>query len=333
MALVTKGTCLVYLGQAREGMALLNGAYLDASAHGLHTAALRAGVNLAANLADTDPRLSLQWTRSGMVLARRLGLTSFDTYHASNTGAAARMGEWAWMREAIGELLESHPDKSSVRWIEDMLLWQDVWRGNDVGGRPGAMIQHAEAAGDPQELVNGCQWALEEAFAREDFAAADTFGRRLLEHEFAGPNIRFWAGRAALHNADRSTAERVLAMIEPSIGGSGDGDLAALRAGLAALDGRVDDAIAGYRTALTVYRDMGLRFDVAITGLDMAALLGPGEPTVRAAAAEAHEILVELGATPVVERLDRLMADGTGAPDGNHATARVGSALRPAQPA
>src|SRR6185503_11384514 len=79
MALITKGTSLEYLGHRREGIALLNGAYMDATAHGLHVAALRAGVNLAALTADTDPRISLQWTKDGMAAARRLGLSGFAT--------------------------------------------------------------------------------------------------------------------------------------------------------------------------------------------------------------------------------------------------------------
>jgi hypothetical protein len=45
-----------------------------------------------------------------------------------------------------------------------------------------------------------------------------------------------------------------------------------------------------------------------MAGLDMAALLGPDVPGVRAAAAEARAILVELGAKPVIARLDRLVA-------------------------
>ncbi len=70
---------------------------------------------------------------------------------------------------------------------------------------------------------------------------------------------------------------------------------------------------------------MGLRFDVAMTALDMAALLGPGQPAVRAAAAEAREILVELGAKPLVERLDRLMAGPVGTPAVEESTKRTGS--------
>ena len=325
MALITKGTSLEYLGRRREGHALLNGAYLDASAHGLHIPALRAGVNLASTLGDTDPRLSLQWTRSGMALARRLGVSGFDTYHASNASEATRTGEWTWMEESVGELLESHQDPAVIAFIQDMVHLLDVWRGVDLAGRPAAMVREGEAAADPQQLVNGLTWSLEEAFASEDFAAANRFGKRMLEHEFAGPHVRFWVGRAALHAADRRTAEQVLGLNEPSVGGAGDGDQAALRAGLAALDGRVDDALGGYRSALSVYGEMGLRFDVAMTALDMAALIGPGQSAVRAAAADAREILVELDAKPLVERLDRLMTGPVGTPAVEESTKRAGS--------
>jgi hypothetical protein len=82
----------------------------------------------------------------------------------------------------------------------------------------------------------------------------------------------------------------------------------ALRAGIAARQGRIDEAVAGYRAALTIYREMGLRFDLAMAGLDMAALLGPDVPAVRAAAVEARAIFVDLGARPVIARLDRLVA-------------------------
>lgn len=54
--------------------------------------------------------------------------------------------------------------------------------------------------------------------------------------------------------------------------------------------------------------DLALRFDVAMAALDMATFIGPDQPAVRAAAAEALEIFAELGATPLLERLERLMA-------------------------
>ena len=308
MALVTKGTSLEYSAHHREGVALLNGAYLDATAHGLYFAALRAGVNLAALTIDDDPRISIQWTRDGMALARRLGLTTFDAYHSGNMGAAQRIGDWAWIRSATAELAEGHPDLGERQWILDMGAWTKPWLGEELDGRPRALVADAERLEDPQGFVNACQWALEEAFAKEDFALATEYGRRLLDRDFGSPYVWSWVGRAALHLGDVGTAERALALLEPEAGRVTLADGAVLRAGLAARQGQPDEALADYRTALATYREMGLRFDIAVTGLDMAALLGPDLPGVRAAAAEARAILVELGARPAIARLDRLVA-------------------------
>jgi hypothetical protein len=86
--------------------------------------------------------------------------------------------------------------------------------------------------------------------------------------------------------------------------------MANVRAGIAALEGRVPDALGLYRSALAGYRDAGCRFDFALTVLDMAALIGTDEPAVRAAIPEGREILVALGAHPLVERLDALAGEG-----------------------
>jgi class 3 adenylate cyclase/tetratricopeptide (TPR) repeat protein len=316
MAMITKGTAFDYIGRHREGIALLNGAYLDATAHGLYFAALRAGVNLAAVTSDDDPRISIQWVKDGMALARRLGLTGFAGYHAGNMAAAQRIGDWAWMRSATAELAEGHPDAKEASWMLDISAWTLPWLGEDVGDRPRALVAIGEQQKDPQAFVSGCQWVLEQAFAREDFRTATEFGRRAFEHEFANANLRLWAGRAALHLGDTATAEQALALMAPITGRAVDADARALQAGIAARQHRVDDALDAYRAALGTYRDMGMRFDLAMTGLDMAALLGPDVPGVRAAAAEARAILVELGAKPVIARLDRLIAATEPAPTG-----------------
>ena len=311
MALITKGTALEYIGQHREGIALLNGAYMDGTAHGLHVAALRAGVNLAAMTIDDDPRISIRWTRDGMALARRLGLRTFAPYHAGNMAAAQRIGDWDWSRAAAADLAENHPDPSEKAWIQDMSAWNGPWLGEDVGDRPRAMVAAAEREEDPQSFVSGCHWVLEEAFAREDFAVAAESGRRFVDRGLGSPSAWLWAGRAALHNGDVPGAERALALAERETGRATLADIGMLRAGIAARQGRIDDALSEYRTALSIYRDLELRFEIALTGLDMAALLGPDVSGVRAAAAEARAIFVELRAEPVIARLDRLVAPGT----------------------
>ncbi len=130
MSFTTKGTALIYTGHRREGVALLEGAILDARAHGQHVAALRASNNLASTMTDSDPRGSLERIRQGMALSRRLGLLSFDSYHAGNAvGSAERLGEWVWLREAIGELVDGHPDRGDAEWLAWCRDYTTAWTG------------------------------------------------------------------------------------------------------------------------------------------------------------------------------------------------------------
>jgi hypothetical protein len=74
------------------------------------------------------------------------------------------------------------------------------------------------------------------------------------------------------------------------------------------LEGRPADALALYCDALRDWRDLGLVWDEALCGLDMATLFDPAEPEVRTAADDAREILVRLEAAPFLARLDAAMA-------------------------
>ncbi len=82
-----------------------------------------------------------------------------------------------------------------------------------------------------------------------------------------------------------------------------EADRATIRAGIAALEGRASEALNLYRVALAVWRDLGLTWDEALCGLDMALLLDPAETEVRAAAERARETFTRLGAAPFVARL------------------------------
>jgi hypothetical protein len=87
-----------------------------------------------------------------------------------------------------------------------------------------------------------------------------------------------------------------------------EADRLTTRAGIAALEGRPDDALSLYREALRAWRALGLAWDEALCGIDMATLLDPSDPDVRAAAESAREILVRLEAAPFIARLDVAMA-------------------------
>jgi hypothetical protein len=79
------------------------------------------------------------------------------------------------------------------------------------------------------------------------------------------------------------------------------------RAGIAALDGRRDEAIAGYRDALARFRAVNHDFDLACTALDFVLLVGPENSSALAAAEEARAIFERVGARPYLEHLEAAM--------------------------
>jgi hypothetical protein len=137
----------------------------------------------------------------------------------------------------------------------------------------------------------------------------------------AWPYVTAFAGRAAILGGDVERASSALAVVE-SIGSSGafGADAAMLRAGIDALEGRRAEALAGYRTALSRYRDLGLRFDEALTATEIVAVLGPDDPDVVALAAGTAATLRDLRASPILARLEGLLGGtvvGTPRPDRN----------------
>jgi hypothetical protein len=84
---------------------------------------------------------------------------------------------------------------------------------------------------------------------------------------------------------------------------------AAAWAGIAALEGRRDEAIADYRDALKGYREIGYDFQLARVELDMLMLLGRDLPEAHAAAEEARAVFERVGARPYLERLDAAIGE------------------------
>ncbi len=116
------------------------------------------------------------------------------------------------------------------------------------------------------------------------------------------PSARFGLGRLiGLHESlrvhgDAISAERVI-----------------LRAGFAALEGRLAEAHAGYRDAIESWRDLGLDWEEALAGLDMATVLDRDQPDVATAIIRSREIFERLRARPFLERLLRPGGAASGA--------------------
>ena len=116
------------------------------------------------------------------------------------------------------------------------------------------------------------------------------------------------AARAALWAGDAAGAQEDLAELDASglHGLTAELHRADIRAGLAALEGLPVEALGLYRQASQGWRDIGFLWLEALTAIDMATLLDPAEPEVRAAADSARETFIRWGPA-LHQRLDAAM--------------------------
>ncbi len=310
-ALTTKGTALGVGGRHREGAALLQGALLDSRAHGVHDAALRATNNLASFLTRTDPRAALERVREGLELAHRLGHRAFDGYLAGNAvGAALQTGDFDLVVGWTSDMLEDDPDRDDRAWIHFCQGLADPWRGTADIERAQGFLDAARREHDAQSEANTLSYLAEIAWSAGRIEeAADLSEARLAVDLPAFASDRSGASLLAAGRLD--AVRRLLLQLADGADGSSDFQRAALEASLLAVEDRPQEAASLYRSAVSGLRELGCRFSVALTIFDMLTFLGSDEPSVRSLLPEGREILVDLKATVLLDRLDRLAVAGS----------------------
>ena len=306
-ALTTRGTALSHSGRSREGTALLEGALLDARSHGQHPAALRAANNLASSLSLTDPRASLDRVREALAFAHRLGYRAFDGYLAGNAvGAADATGEWDLVAGWVSEMLESFPDRPEAEWLRFCLQSAAPWRGGADLALAEHLLGEALREGDYQSEVNTLAFLADVALAAGRHEEAVQHAERMITIDRAGIAAVVTA-RAGLHGGRPDLARRALEVVGVGLGGAHDHDLAAIRAGLAVVEGRAAEAVPLYRSAIAGFREHGVRFSLALAIFDMLTFIGPTNPAVRPLLDEGRGILADLGATVLLDRFDAMV--------------------------
>jgi class 3 adenylate cyclase/tetratricopeptide (TPR) repeat protein len=313
--LVTKGSALANLGRTIEGLGAIEAGRNLAEAQGLGWTVLRATNNASYAQAKGNPRAALDTARAGLALARRLGVRSALPRFIENVGACAvRTGDWQLALADLEAFLAEEMEPSSrVGPLAAASVFLAL-RGGSVADRLDELSRLVGDSDDPLLLYGPAQAAAFAAFAADDLSEA-----RASWHRGASlavltlPTSLPRAARAALWAGDAAAARDDLATLDASgiHGPAVEADRRTIRAGLAALDGRPVDALPLYREALRAWRDLGLAWDDALCGLDMALLLDPADPEVLAAAEIAREILVRLEAAPFIARLEAALVRGS----------------------
>ncbi len=125
----------------------------------------------------------------------------------------------------------------------------------------------------------------------------------------AGTDGAVYGARAAIWHGDLDAARAMRAAFESvNRGRRMLSQRASMDAGIAMLEGRRDEARAQYAEAQRVLREIGARYWLGMTDLDIV-VTGAMEPDERRRAAdEAREIFTALRATALLDRLDSALA-------------------------
>jgi tetratricopeptide (TPR) repeat protein len=312
--LVTKGAALGGIGRRREGIGAMRAGEELARDNGLDDVLSRA-LGLRGFLqGDVDTSGAADAYREGLALARRAGHRVGMFRIVNNLGYTAFVtGDWDEALEHLdGQLTEDLEGADRISLLGNSVIVH-ACRGEDVGERL-AELQHLLDE-DPMRATGSVDDAVgNAAMADGRLQDARTAWRRIADQDaINAPEFIYRAARPAIWEGEVEVARSDLAALDATgvHGSVVELRRMTIRAGLAALEGRSADALAQYREALRGWHDLGLRWDEALTGLDMANLLEPSEPEVRAAAESSRQILVRLGAKPYVARLDAAMGRST----------------------
>ena len=310
--LVTKGTSVSSIRE-EEGTVILLGAVRLARVYGLAKIELRARNNVITLLAFRDPRASIELITEGLELARRIGHRGAMVGFAGGIIVSAYFqGDWDLVEQMLAEL-----DDDDLPVTTDLeLSWVRMDRAASEGDQAGLEAAVGRAEADLAQITNVQQHVGHVlSLAWVDYAAgrfADGLARLALTGEAGVDEAEraSAAGRLALRLGDLDRARSAAATIEAT--GSSNPMIQAKRraldAGIAALEGRIEEAVSGYGAACERLADMGDGLETAVTRLEFAALVGVDRPEAQAAAAAARKTYERLGARAFLAQLDAIDA-------------------------
>ena len=312
------------MGRTIEGLGTLNTASDLAEANGLGATVLRAHINRSSIESTRDPRIGLELGRAALALGRRLGRRG-DAEHALRNAArsALQTGDWPWaLGEIEADLAEDLEGSHRMSLLEAALQFEAL-RGDPVADRLEEIRKLAGQSHDRNVLTTVASGEAFAALGAGRLAEARAAWRRVavLLIEYRSYALR-QSAQFSLAAGDAAAAEDDLAELEGNSfeGPAVEAGQLTIRAGLAALDVRPADAVPLDRDALQRWQDLGLVWDEALCGIDMATLLDPSQPEVQAAAKASRIILLRLEATPFVAQLEAAMARRPAKPAGATST-------------
>ncbi len=308
-----KGSALGYLGRRREALVLLKASIEAAHAGGFVAAETRAMSNFGAQ--SEDVRTSAEMYRAATELARRVGNRNMANWAlvASRYGNLMLAEGWD---EVIEESQDEHADDQDspqdVMRRLSVLTFFLAPRGDSLEALIDRMAELVDQVSDKAAPAILHFARSQQALRAGDYEQAIDEGLLAAEDSALRRIYLSTSMRPALWGRDLARGREIASLLDadPATGIDVTASRAAAHAGIAALEGRTDEAVNGFRQAFAGFRTMGATYLLASYQLDMVVVLGPDHPAAREAAAEARPILERIKARFWLEILDAALASG-----------------------
>ncbi|HXG26330.1 MAG TPA: adenylate/guanylate cyclase domain-containing protein [Candidatus Binatia bacterium] len=315
-----RGQLAMYQGRIWESIALAEGARRLGEQYGLPLIVNRANATLTNAMALDDPGATVEVEKEMLEYDRRQGLRERMTVTLGNMAEdARRLGDWDWIVGWLDDALRDEDRNFTDLIIETVRSTFAIFRGTisadqveDIAARLGALgdIDLASSAHEVRAVA---------MFAAGEFrAAVEEWYRQAEMSDLNAPYALPKAGIAAVLAGEAPIARDVVARLRHRgvRGRAVEADMATILAGAAGLEGDRAAALAGFRGARGVYRDLGLDWDAALLGLTAARALGAAEPEAAGWLTEARSIFERIRAKPLVAIADELVTTSAPPADG-----------------
>jgi class 3 adenylate cyclase/tetratricopeptide (TPR) repeat protein len=316
-AIGARSLALFTLGRHREAVMLGRGMAAIADEAGALFEQARSRTGLSLFMLPDDPRAMLVTAGEAVDLARRGGRRGVEITNLLNIAETSLyLGLWDETRTAIAELKQ----RDIVAWHKDWMFGLEAVLAAMSGDATHAEEllafgnQEMEQEGQPvraqlsSETTRLSSVALT-ALATNDLISAYRHASRAIELDPMGINSTAALGiaaRAALWLGQIDDLRDLLGSMRRLRGRASAAMRRTTEAGLAALEGRVDESADLYRDAFDQWRNVDSVLDLALSELDLVLVLGANHPSATVAK-EARDIFVQIGATTMLDRLDKVI--------------------------
>ena len=324
--LITKGNILAQHGRPIEGLSLIAAARELANDYTLPAIESRALTSLTIVMASRDVRATWDLEQEAIAFARRIGRRDMELTLIGNAGEdALRLGFWDWVEEEMQPFedadlpLGQRITVDLARTVPRLLRGDPEIEATAESVRAAIISAHDTDMGSTASDLDGWVALSAGAFAQ----ARDAWLTQAADSDTNAPFALPRAGKSALLARDAAGARETLDLLTLN-GTRGlvlDVERVTIEAGIAAIEGRTGEAVAGYRLALGRWAEMGLPWDQAWAAWTAVVVLGPTVPEARAWGAASRPILEQLGARPLLALLDDALRD----PDGASPSSRDGA--------